>query len=165
MTPTFAGRWRQAVAGNPDGTFLVWEGPDGATRTWTYAAFDALVARVAGGLMARAVGPGSSVHLVLANSPAFVATWIAATRLGARIVPSDPGATAPELAGHVERTRPAVAVVGIDRQATYDGAIRSTSPLRSCWRWPRTTPISTRSATFPSTGRPCRSREPAITPR
>jgi crotonobetaine/carnitine-CoA ligase len=122
VNPTLAGRWRQAVAANPDGTFLVWEGPDGATRTWTYAAFDGLVARVAGGLVARGVDTASVVHLVLANSPAFVATWLAATRLGAVVVPSDPGSTAPELAGHIDRTSPVVAVVGAGRALTYEDA-------------------------------------------
>jgi crotonobetaine/carnitine-CoA ligase len=125
VTPTLAGRWRQAVAANPDGTFLVWEGPDGSTRAWTYAAFDALVARVAGGLEARSVDTGSAIHLVLANSPAFVAVWLAATRLGAWIVPSDPSATASELAGHIERTGPVVAVVGAGREPAYEVAAKA----------------------------------------
>lgn len=125
MIPTFAGRWRQAVAANPDGTFLVWEGPDGSTRAWTYAELDAVVARVAGGLVARSVTAGSAIHLVLANSPAFVAVWLAATRLGAWIVPSDPSATAPELAGHIARTSPVVAVVGAGRDGVYADAVEA----------------------------------------
>jgi crotonobetaine/carnitine-CoA ligase len=122
VNPTLAGRWRQAVAANPDGTFLVWEGPDGSVRTWTYAAFDDLVARVAGGLVDRRVDTHSVVHLVLANSPAFVATWLAAARLGAVVVPSDPGSTAPELAGHLDRTGPVLAVVGTGRADTHQAA-------------------------------------------
>lgn len=116
---TFAGRWRQAVASNPDGTFLVWEGPDGSVQTWTYAAFDDLVARTAGGLVANGVERGSAIHLVLANSPAFVAVWLAATRLGAWIVPSDPQATPPELAGHISRTKPALGVCAVAGRDTY----------------------------------------------
>src|SRR3546814_10368855 len=90
---------------------------------------DLLAARVAGGLLERGAEAGSTVHLVLANSPAFVAVWLAAVGLGATIVPSDPGATAPELAGHIERTAPAVAVVGVDRLAVYEqGAAALSAP-------------------------------------
>jgi crotonobetaine/carnitine-CoA ligase len=120
--PTFAARWRQAVAADPDAPFLVFEAPDGSVATWTYASFDALVARVAGGLVERGVERGSAVHVVLTNSPAFVAVWLAATRLGAWIVPSDPAATAPELAGHLARTGPAVGVCSTARRDTYDAS-------------------------------------------
>lgn len=116
---TFAARWRQAVTANGDGTFLVWEGPDGAVTRWTYAEFDALVARVAGGLSERGLVPGHAVHLALTNSPGFVATWLAVTQLGGWIVPSDPKAPAPELAGHIERTLPVVGVCSTERAATY----------------------------------------------
>jgi crotonobetaine/carnitine-CoA ligase len=120
--PTFAARWRQAVAARGDEPFLVFETADASTTTWTYARFDALVARVAGGLVERGVERGSAVHLVLTNSPAFVAVWLACTRLGAWIVPSDPGATAPELAGHISRTTPAVGVCSVARRDVYDSA-------------------------------------------
>ena len=120
--PTFAARWRQAVAARGDEPFLVFETADGSTTTWTYARFDALVARVAGGLVERGVERGSAVHLVLTNSPAFVAVWLACARHGAWIVPSDPGATAPELAGHISRTTPAVGVCSVARRDVYDSA-------------------------------------------
>jgi crotonobetaine/carnitine-CoA ligase len=121
--PTFAARWRQAVDARGDATFLAFEAPDGSTTTWTYGEFDALVARVAGGLIERGVERGSAVHLVLTNGPAFVAVWLACTRLGAWIVPSDPGATAPELAGHITRTGPAVGICSPARRDTYDAAV------------------------------------------
>lgn len=124
MIPTLAARWRQAVASNPAGTFLAWEGPDGSTHTWTYAEFDDLVARVAGGLVARGVEAGSAVHLALTNSPTFVAVWLAAANLGAWIVPSDPSATSRELAGHLERTRPVVGLCGATRAEAYQWAVR-----------------------------------------
>ena len=119
MTATFAGRWRRAVAAAGERPFLVWEGPDGRVTRWTYAEFDELVAGVAGGLRARGLTPGSSVHLALANSPAFLATWLAANQLGAWIVPSDPKATAVELAGHVQRTKPVVGVCATTRADVY----------------------------------------------
>ncbi len=122
MTATFAHRWADAVADGPDRPFLVWEGRDGGVTTWTYAEFDRLVAAVAGGLSARGVKPGAAVNLALANSPAFVATWLAATRLDAWIVPSDPTSSASELAGHLARTAPAVGLCATDRSAAYRDA-------------------------------------------
>jgi carnitine-CoA ligase len=116
---TFAGRWRAAVEHVGDRSFLTFENADGRVTDWTYGEFDQLVASVAAGLARRGVGPGSAVHLALANSPAFVAVWLAATQLGAWIVPSDPAATAPELAEHVKRTSPVVGVCAAERAATY----------------------------------------------
>ncbi len=117
---TFARRWRDAVAARGDGPFLAFEDPAGDVSRWSYREFDALVARVAGGLRARGVGPGDAVHLALTNSPAFVATWLAVTQLGGWIVPSDPQATARELSGHIERTKPVVGICSIERKSVYD---------------------------------------------
>jgi crotonobetaine/carnitine-CoA ligase len=77
---------------------------------------------VAGGLVARGAGPGRPVHLALANSPAFVAVWLAATRLGATMVPSDPRATTRELADPIRRTAPAVGICTTDRADVYGPA-------------------------------------------
>ena len=49
-----------------------------ASTNWTYAAFDGLTDRVAGRLHSLGVSPGMRVHLAPANSPAFVAVWLAA---------------------------------------------------------------------------------------
>jgi crotonobetaine/carnitine-CoA ligase len=119
---TFASRWRDAVAYDGEREFLAFERADGTVARWTYAEFDALVARVAGGLQQRGVRPGSAVHLALTNSPAFVATWIATTQLGGWVVPSDPKSTAPELAGHVARTAPVVGVCSTERATVYKEA-------------------------------------------
>ena len=122
MSATFAGRWAEAVAVGIDRPFLAFEDPSGATTAWTYGEFDAVVAGTAGSLWARGVRPGSCVHLALANSPTFVAIWLAAARLGAWIVPSDPRATAPELAGHMARTGPVVGLCGAERADAYTDA-------------------------------------------
>jgi carnitine-CoA ligase len=123
MRATFAGRWTEAVAARGSEPFLLFLGADGRTTSWTYAQFDDLVARVAGGLAARGVRQGDAVHLVLRNSPAFVAAWLAVTRLGAWMVPSDPEATVPELEGHMRRTSSVVSVCGLGRAADLPHAI------------------------------------------
>ena len=100
---------------------------------WSYSEFDGLVGQVAGSLAKLKVGRGRSVHLALANSPLFVAVWLATLRLGGWIVPSDPHGRALELADHISRTNPAVGICASDRAAVYreaaDAAGRSTSRL------------------------------------
>jgi crotonobetaine/carnitine-CoA ligase len=126
---TFADRWRSAVARAPDQEFLAYEDVGGDITRWTYHQFDILTARVAEGLVRRGVEPGSSIHLALANCPAFVALWLAATNLGAWIVPSDPHATAPELSEHIRRTKPAVGVCARDRSGVYADASAAASEV------------------------------------
>lgn len=116
---TFASTWERAVAARPDAPFLVFEAPGGVVTEWTYAEFDALVARMATELTRHGVGPGVAVHLALTNSPTFVAVWLATNRLGAWIVPSDPMGRAPELTDHLERTDPAVGFCARERVGEY----------------------------------------------
>jgi acyl-CoA synthetase (AMP-forming)/AMP-acid ligase II len=71
-----------AVAAHPDRDALIC----GETRL-TYAAFDAEVARLAGGLAAKGVGKGDRVALLLGNGIPFVALTYAIARLGAIMVP------------------------------------------------------------------------------
>jgi crotonobetaine/carnitine-CoA ligase len=109
---TFAARWREAVSAVPDDVFLVFEDSAERATQWTYSAFDAKVRGVEAALQARGVRPGGRIHLVLRNSPAFVAIWLAAAEMGACIVPSDPQSSARELGIHMDRTTPRLVVCG-----------------------------------------------------
>jgi crotonobetaine/carnitine-CoA ligase len=120
---TFVARWDRSVANGADRPFLVFEDAGGAVHRWTYGAFDHLVRGVATWLGDRGVAPGSSVHLALTSSPAFVAVWLAAGRLGAWIVPSDPMAAAPELADALARTAPVVGICAGARADVYERAM------------------------------------------
>ena len=120
---SFASAWDRAVAGRADETFLVFETPSGDVASWSYGDFDEAVDRVAGTLIALGARPGAAIHLALTNSPTFVAAWLAASRLGAWIVPSDPMGRTPELAGHIERTHPAVGLCAGARAGTYRAAV------------------------------------------
>jgi crotonobetaine/carnitine-CoA ligase len=115
----FASLWERSVGRRADATFLVFERSDGATASWTYRQFDALVSRCAATLVALGVGKGDSISLALTNSPAFVATWIAAVRLGAWIVPSDPMSRTQELVEHLSRTGARVGVCSVHRRDVY----------------------------------------------
>ena len=115
----FGDAWTNAVAADPGGPFLRFESLSGEVCEWSYGAFDGLVGRMATSLVEAGAVPGSAVHLALTNSPAFVAAWLATIRLGAWVVPSDPMARTPELAGHIERTRPAVGLYANSRRDEY----------------------------------------------
>ena len=116
---TFSSVWTSTVYKFPSSTFLIFEGSDGSRSEWTYSSFDQLVGRVAHHLDELGVRKGSAVHLALRNSPAFVALWIAAIRLGAWIVPSDPFGTTAEFAEHISRTSPSIGVCSKTRREVY----------------------------------------------
>lgn len=119
-TATFQQRWTSSVARRSNDPFLIWQAEDEAIFTWTYGEFDQLVAEVAATLAGLGVKPGDAVHLALASCPAFVAVWLAVSRLGAWMVPSDPKATTAELVGHISRTRAVVGICSLERRDVYD---------------------------------------------
>jgi crotonobetaine/carnitine-CoA ligase len=89
---------------------------------WTYDELDDLVEATADFLAERGAKPGSRVHVALTNSPAFVAVWLACAALGATLVPSDPSATARELAETFDRTAPVVGFGSVRRPGDYAAA-------------------------------------------
>ncbi|MBC8195958.1 MAG: AMP-binding protein [Acidimicrobiia bacterium] len=119
---TFSDSWVRSVNRRGDDPFLIFENSDGVASSWTYGEFDDVVSRVAGTLVSRGVLAGSAVHMALANSPAFVAVWLAAVRLGAWVVPSDPLGRTVELEGHIRRTAPTVGVCASSRSDVYRDA-------------------------------------------
>jgi crotonobetaine/carnitine-CoA ligase len=115
--------WDQAVADHANALFLIFRSAAGATNRWTYRDFDEAVARVAGMLRSTGVGRGDAVHIVLRNSPGFIAAWLAIARLGAWMVPVDPASSARDISHQVRRVRPTVALIAADnddgRSTTY----------------------------------------------
>ncbi|HEX9042300.1 MAG TPA: class I adenylate-forming enzyme family protein [Trebonia sp.] len=128
---TFAQRWSSAVSACGDRPFLIFEGPDGSVSQWTYREFDEVVTRMGATLAAAGVRPGSSVHVVLRNCPAFVAIWLACARSGAWIVPADPTSTARDVSRQLDRV-PAMIVVARDGRARRPG--RTPSGALCAWR-------------------------------
>ncbi|MCA9513135.1 MAG: AMP-binding protein [Myxococcales bacterium] len=81
----------------PDHPFLVWEPKSGATRRWTYAEFDAEVARIAAGLAARGVAKGDKVLVHADNCPEMVLSWYACAKIGAVAVTTNTRSAGPEI--------------------------------------------------------------------
>ncbi len=115
---TFDRLWRESVSRHSTSTFLIFH-DDSGTSTWTYADFDYAVAQVAAFLGGRGVRAGDAVHLALRNSPAFVALWLAATRLGAWIVPVDPASSRRDVDRQLDRVKPRLGICGQGRAETY----------------------------------------------
>ncbi|GLZ48116.1 acyl-CoA synthetase [Actinomycetospora sp. NBRC 106375] len=78
---------------HPDRTAIV----DGE-RSWTYAAFDAWVNRLARGLAARGYGRGDALALAAGNSAEFLVTYYACAKLGVVCVPVNLGWRCDEVA-------------------------------------------------------------------
>jgi fatty-acyl-CoA synthase len=117
-------------------------------RTITWAELDDRVARLAGALHRRGVGPGDRVMILTLNRPEFIEATLAANRLGGIAVPVNFRLTPPELAFLVEDcgaevmvTEPALAglaaavreqaptlarviVAGLIEEPAPDGALR-----------------------------------------
>ena len=120
---TFSGLWARAVEQHGTRPFLQFESAHGVVSRWTYAEFDRVVDDVATVFHEHGVTPTRGVHLAVTNTPSFVAAWLAAVRSGSHIVPSDPMATAPELAEHLRRTVPALGLRAQSRVSVYDDAV------------------------------------------
>ena len=72
----------ERVAIAPERTFLVFESRAGEVSELTYAEFDGRVEDCARGLHALGVVAGDRVVVHLRNSPEFLISWFAITRLG-----------------------------------------------------------------------------------
>ncbi len=167
---TFSDVWATAVATRPDAAFLTFEAPDGSITDWTYGEFDTVVARMASELVSHDVGRGTAVSLALTNCPTFIAVWIASTRLGAWIVPSDPMGRTAEFRDHIERTRPTVGFFAASRADEYRPAAGAIAlfpidetdaaldwlPAEEFTAWPTPDLLDTAAVMFTSgtTGRP-----------
>jgi crotonobetaine/carnitine-CoA ligase len=124
---TFAGRWDTAVRGHGGRPFLVFEGPDGSVSQWTYQEFDEVVDRMRATLAAAGVTPGSSVHVVLRNCPAFIAIWLACARSGAWVVPADPTSTARDISRQIDRVRPVAGFCAASRADVYAAGVKESA--------------------------------------
>ena len=119
---SFSEVWERTLKNHSDDVFLIFENLESDTAKWTYSDFNKEVSKIASLLLKHDVKSGDSIHLALANCPVFIAVWLAAIRLGAWIVPSDPMGSAEDLMSHIERTRPKVGFCAKSRSEVYQKA-------------------------------------------
>ncbi len=95
---TVAGRLCEAAARHPDREFLLFEAEPGRVTTLTYGQMLDRAGRAAARLRGLGVGRGDRVHVHLGNCVEFYDVWFGCLLIGAAIVPTNPLATADELA-------------------------------------------------------------------
>ena len=128
---TFAALWQRAVDRHGDRPFLLFRSEDGDVDTWTYGEFDAIVDDAAALLITNGVAAGDAVHLCLRNSPAFVALWLATSKLGAWMVPVDPASSSRDVETQLRRVSPTIGCYAASRAETYLGGVPDGSALRT----------------------------------
>ena len=101
MAHTFATRAQE----HPERTLLVSGG-----RSWTYAQVDTKAAALAAALAELGIGMGDRVAVNLPNWPEWIVTLLAASRLGATIVPVNPQLNYHELKYQLRHAEVSVAV-------------------------------------------------------
>ena len=119
---SFSEVWQNTLEDHAGDVFLIFENLEGHSVEWTYKDFDKEVSKIAGLLLKHGVTSGDSVHLALTNCPVFIAVWLAAIRLGAWIVPSDPMGNSEDLSSQIGRTRPKVGFCATARSEVYKQA-------------------------------------------
>ena len=103
------------AAFQPEKTFLIFEDLDGQFERWDFGQFERRVNQTAWWLLEMGIGRGQTFALVGMNSPAFVALAIAASRIGAIMVPADYRATVPELAYVLEHSESRLLITESDQ--------------------------------------------------
>lgn len=82
----------------PDREWMVYERGDGQVFRWTRAAFLKSVHQAANLLLEMGIRPGDVFNLHLSNHPAYAQLILAASYLGAVVMPTNPASTTDELA-------------------------------------------------------------------
>ena len=109
-------------AGRGDDEAIVWEGEDGAVRTFTFAQLRVEVSRLAGALAALGVGRGDPVGIYMPLLPETAIALFAIGRVGAIAVPAFSGYGAPALATRLADSGAKVLI-------TADGVLRRGKPV------------------------------------
>lgn len=91
-------------------------------ETLTYAQMRAQVNGLAARLVALGIGKGTHVGVMLPNIPAFPLTWLALGRIGAVMLPINPGYTPREIAHVVDLAQAEWVVSHADTRASLDQA-------------------------------------------
>lgn len=86
----------------------------------TYRELDRLIDRLARGMSEAGIGHGTHVGVMLPNIPAFPATWLALTRLGAVMVPMNIAYTAREITFVVENADVSWLITDAERLPAFE---------------------------------------------
>jgi crotonobetaine/carnitine-CoA ligase len=75
--------FQNLASASADEPFLIWEPFSGEALSWTYEQFSSSADRLAAGLSASGIVKGDFILIHLENSPEFLLSWFACSRIGA----------------------------------------------------------------------------------
>ncbi|WP_190127224.1 AMP-binding protein, partial [Streptomyces inusitatus] len=105
VSGSLAGLFEAQVGRSPDAVAVI-----GGDRRWSYGELDAAADRVACGLVARGVGRGDLVGVLLERSVDLVAVLLGVAKAGAGFVPVDPAYPVERIAYMLRDSAPALVV-------------------------------------------------------
>ena len=124
---TISSIFSQFAAYHPDKTYLIFEDFEGQCQQWSFAQFEAWVNQTAAWLLEIGIKQGDSFTFHAPNSPVFVALAIAASRIGAVMVPTDHRATVDELVYILDNSESRLVVTEFDQLMVTQEAASATS--------------------------------------
>ena len=124
---TISSIFSQYAAYHPDKTYLIFEDFDGKCQQWSFAQFEGWVNQTASWLLEIGIKRGDSFTFHAPNSPVFVALALAASRIGAVMVPTDHRATVDELVYILDNSESRLVVTEFDQLMVAQEAAAATS--------------------------------------
>ncbi|MFI5388916.1 MAG: AMP-binding protein [Candidatus Eremiobacterales bacterium] len=131
---------KHVAAGRGDFEALVWEGEDGAARSFTFAQLLAEVCRLAGALRSVGVESGDAVGIYMPLLPETAIALLAIGRIGAIAVPAFSGYGAPALSTRLADSGAKVLITAdgvprrgkiVDMKSNADAALRDAPSVRN----------------------------------
>ncbi|HLV86239.1 MAG TPA: AMP-binding protein [Candidatus Sulfotelmatobacter sp.] len=119
--------FRSYAASQPDRLWLTYEGPDEKVFRWTFSQFLAAIHQTANFLVAMGIHEGDVINLHLANHPAYPQVILAASYLGAIVLPTSPSATAEELRYFQEHSEAKLVITNQKSLGAVESATRNGS--------------------------------------
>jgi len=117
--------FRSYAAVQPDRLWLTYERPDETLLQWTYSEFLHTIDQTANLLRSMDISDGDVVNLHLPNHPAYPQVILAASYLGATVLPTSPSSSAEEFRYFLEHSEAKLVITQHEHLATVENATRN----------------------------------------
>jgi crotonobetaine/carnitine-CoA ligase len=117
--------FRSHAEAQPGRLWLTYESADEQLFRWTFAEFLDTIHQAANLLKASGIGAGDVINLHLTNHPAFPQLILAASYLGAIVLPTSPSCTADEFRYFLEHAEVKLAITQSECLETVEGVARN----------------------------------------
>jgi crotonobetaine/carnitine-CoA ligase len=114
---------RERVRINGEATFCIFESSSGEVQSFSYAEFDLMASKVAGGFLELGIKHGDPVIVQLPNSVEFLLSWFGLAAIGAVMVPIHTGQTLREIEYVARKSRAVAAVTRLELVSVFQSAV------------------------------------------